>query len=163
GENLEKKGLELLVRAVDLVDEEHDGPGCRDRLEQRARQEEIPREESVGLVPENRDRRLEVRCCREDLTGLVAQELSGEQLLAVRPLVQRLRLVEAFVALEADQRGRVESRPELGDLRLADAGRPFEQKRLAEALREEQRRRDVGTAHEPRRRELLDDRVRGDL
>ncbi len=39
----------------------------------------------------------------EKLADLVAQDLRIEQLLAVLPLVQRARLVEPAVALQADQ------------------------------------------------------------
>src|SRR6185312_16804365 len=54
------------------------------------------------------------------------------ELLAVVPLVQRLRLVEALVALQAHQLAAEEARERLRQLRLADAGRPLDQHGLAE-------------------------------
>src|SRR5262249_25592489 len=74
--------------------------------------------------------------------GLLGR-LDREQLLAVVPLVQRLGLVEALVALEADQRAVEVARERLRQLRLADAGRPLDEDRLAQAggqVRDERRR-----------------------
>ena len=47
GEHLEQEGLELLVGAVDLVDQQHDRLVGVDRLEQRAADEEFGAEELV--------------------------------------------------------------------------------------------------------------------
>ena len=86
-EDLEQEGLELVVGAVDLVDEQHDGLLGGDRLQQRAADEELGAEELL-LV----DRAL--------LRGADVQQLAG-----VVPLVDGVRDVEALVALQADQPG----------------------------------------------------------
>ena len=61
--------------------------------------------------------------------------LDAQQLLLVVPLVQRLGLVEALVALEADQAGAEHLGHRLGQLGLAGAGRALDQDRLAAAGR----------------------------
>ena len=63
--------------------------------------------------------------------------LDPQQLLAVVPLVERLRLVEALVALQAHQPAAGGARERLGQLGLADARRALDQDRLAEPLGEE--------------------------
>ena len=50
GEDLEEKGLELFVRTVDLVDQQHRRRLLRDRLQQRPAQEERLREDLVLLL-----------------------------------------------------------------------------------------------------------------
>ena len=86
-EHLEQERLELLVRAVDLVDEEHDGLVRVDRLEERSADEELgPEELLLGH--------------RALLRGADVEELTR-----VVPLVDGVRDVEALVALEADQPG----------------------------------------------------------
>ena len=59
------------------------------------------------------------------------------------PLVERGVLVEALVALQADQLGVVHGGERLGHLGLADAGLAFEQQRPLEELHQPQRGRDV--------------------
>src|SRR4051794_30794207 len=119
-QELEQERLELVVRAVDLVDEQHDGTVVLDRLEQRAAQQEPAREQ----------------------LALVDAALGGaqrEELARVVPVVQRLVDVDALVALEADQ-PRAGGRGErLGDLRLPDARLALDQQRLAELGGEEDR------------------------
>ena len=77
---------------------------------------------------------------------LVAAGLDPQQLLAVVPLVDRLGLVEALVALQADQLAAGGARERLGQLGLADPRRALDQDRLPEPLGEEgdQRRGLVG-------------------
>ena len=141
-EHLEQERLELLVGAVDLVDQQDDRLVGVDRLEQRPPDQELrPEELLLG------DRAL--------LRGA-----DVEQLARVVPLVDGVRDVEPLVALEPDQ-PRVERRRErLRRLRLADAGLALEQHRLLEREREEERRREpavrevVGLAK--RRLELVD-------
>ena len=72
----------------------------------------------------------------QHVADLVLQDLGVEQLLAVFPLVQRLRLVQPLVALHADQREVEERGDRLGELGLADAGRAFHQDRLLQVLGE---------------------------
>src|SRR5205085_3049452 len=70
--------------------------------------------------------------------------LDAQQLLLVVPLVDGLRLVEALVALQADEARAGRGRGRLGELRLADACRPFDEHRLAEPVGKEDDARDVG-------------------
>src|SRR5215470_2873504 len=63
---------------------------------------------------------------------LVAVGLNAQQLLLVVPLVQRLGLVEALVALQPDEVGAQRLRQHLADLGLAGAGRAFDQQRPLE-------------------------------
>jgi hypothetical protein len=62
--------------------------------------------------------------------------LDPQQLLLVVPLVQRLGLVEALVALQPDQAGAVHLRHRLGQLGLAGAGGALDEDRLAEPVGE---------------------------
>ena len=71
-------------------------------------------------------------------------DLDAEQLLLVVPLVQRLGLVEALVALEPDQPGAGDLGDRLGELGLADAGRSLDQDRLLEPVGEEDHTGDAG-------------------
>ena len=70
-----------------------------------------------------------------------AAGLDAEQLLLVVPLVERPRLVETLVALQPDQVGARRARHRLGQLGLADPGRPLDQQRLLQRAREVGRRR----------------------
>ena len=72
----------------------------------------------------------------EHFAELVLQDLGVEQLLGVFPLIERLGLVEAFVALQADHLQAAPGRDRLGKLGLADAGRAFDQDRLLDLLRQ---------------------------
>ena len=123
-EDLEQERLELLVRAVDLVDQEHDRLVRVDRLEQRPADQELRAEELVLG-----DRSL--------LRGADVEELAR-----VVPLVDGVRDVEALVALEPDQPGAERRRERLRGLGLPDTRLAFEQERLLEREREEQRRRE---------------------
>ena len=141
-EHLEQERLELLVGAVDLVDQQHDRLVGLDRLEQRAPDQELGAEE-LGLV----DRSL--------LRGADVQQLPR-----VVPLVDGVRDVEALVALEADQPRAERLRDRLRGLGLADPRLAFEQQRLLELQREEERRRQPAVvrydAPRERRLELVD-------
>ena len=63
---------------------------------------------------------------------LVRIGLDAKQLLLVVPLVKGLGFVEALVALEPDQPPIGDRGQGLGQLGLADAGRPFDQHRLGQ-------------------------------
>ena len=129
GQELEQEGLELLVGAVDLVDQQHRRLLAPDRGEQRPLQQ-IALREDVLL----------------DRVGILADALArldGEQLALIVPLVERGVLVEALVALQADQLGAVHGGERLGDLGLADAGLAFEQQRPLEEFHQPQRGREV--------------------
>ena len=125
-EHLEQEGLGLDLDPVDLVDEQHDRLVGADRLEQRTGQQERLGED-VGL-----DRR--------PVRLVLTVGLDPQQLLLVVPLVQRLGLVEALVALQPDQPRAGDLGHGLGQLGLAHAGRPLDQHRLLQP---------VGQVHDP--------------
>ena len=83
--------------------------------------------------------------------------LDGEQLALIVPLVQRGVLVEALVALQADQFGAVHGGERLCDLGLADARLAFEQQRALEELHQPQRGRDVAVGDVADRGEAVGD------
>ena len=85
GEHLEQERLELLVGAVDLVDQQHDRLVRVDRLEQRPPDQELGAEELVLRH------------------GPLLRRADVEQLARVVPLVDRVRDVEPLVALQPDQ------------------------------------------------------------
>ena len=120
GEHLEQECLELLVRAVDLVDQQHDVLVRVDRLEQRPPDQELRAEELVFG-----DRAF---LCGADV----------EELARVVPLVDGVCDVEALVALQPDQASAERAGERLGRLCLADSGFPLEQHGLLEREREEQ-------------------------
>ena len=86
GEHLEQKRLELLVRAVDLVDQEQHALLGLDRLEHGPPDQELAAEQ-LGLVD-----RARLRCA------------DVQQLAGVVPFVDRVGDIEPLVALQADQR-----------------------------------------------------------
>ena len=107
GEQLEQERLEVVVGAVDLVDQQHRRPraGVLERAQQRPADQVVGAEQVVLGEPL--------------VVGL--REPDAQQLAGIVPLVQRLGGVDAVVALQPDQR-RVEDRRErLGRLGLADA------------------------------------------
>ena len=129
-QDLEQVRLELLVGAVDLVDEQDRGDAvvALERLEQWPADEEVRAEDVVGA----------------GVLGLAArlEQPDLEHLARVVPLVHRRVDVEALVALQPDQ-ARAERRGEdLGELGLADARLALEQQRAAELQRQEDGRRE---------------------
>ena len=92
---------------------------------------------------------------------LVFQQLGVEQLFAVLPFVQRLRFVQAFVALQADQRHVEKLRHAFGQLGLADTGRAFDEDRFFEVEAEIKGGRDLAAGDVVDRREALCDPVDG--
>ena len=124
-EHLEQERLELLVGAVDLVDQEHDRLVGVDRLEQRPADQELGPEQLVLG------------------DGAFLRRADVQQLARVVPFVDGMGDVEAFVALEPDQPGAGGNRERLGGLGLADAGLALEQQRLLEREREEERSREA--------------------
>ena len=136
-EDFEQERLELRLRLVDLVDEQDDGIGGLDGLQQRPRREEAMREEGVVLARDPGDRIRQRRRVGDQLADALAQQLGVEELLGVLPLVQRLALVEPFVALQANQPPVGDLGQRLGQLGLADARRAFDEHRPSHALRQE--------------------------
>ena len=123
-EHLQQERLELLVGAVDLVDQQHHRLVGVDRLEQRPPDQELGAEQLLL-----RDRALLRRADVQELARVV-------------PLVDRVRDVEPLVALKADQPRGERRRERLRRLGLPDAGLALEQHGLLEREREEERRRE---------------------
>src|SRR5213592_4059784 len=110
-----------VVLLIDLVDQQHHGVGRPNGGKQRAREQEVLREDILlDLVP----------------VPLIGVRLDAEQLLLVVPLVERLRLVEPFVALKARQPVPGDRRDCLSERRLPDAGRPLAQDGLLQPVGE---------------------------
>ena len=135
GEHLEQEGLELLVGAVDLVDQEHDGLVGVDRLEQRPADQELGPEQLVLG------------------DGSLLRGADVQQLARVVPLVDGVRDVEPLVALQPDQPRAGRGRERLRGLGLADARLALEQQRLLEREREEERGREAAVGQVVRRPE----------
>ena len=123
-QQLQQYRFERLVGAVDLVDQQHHRFRRAHGLKQRARREKALREEDALLRADALHRLLRSAGVGDDLADLLAQDLGVEQLLAVVPLVECLRLVLALVALQSQQPPPGRRRQCLGQLRLADARRP---------------------------------------
>ncbi len=142
GEQLEQEALELLVGAVELVDEQHRRPLVAgvDGLQQRPLEQELLAEDVTGDPP-------------GPLAG-VAAGLDLEQLPRVVPLVDRLAEVEALVALEADERRQERPAQDLGDLGLAHPRLALEEQRLLHPEGQEKagRQPGVGDVVVPRQR-----------
>ena len=127
GQHLQQQTLDFDVGLVGLVDQQHGGLGAPDRGQQRPRQQEFLGEHvGLGLIP------------------VVGAGLDTQDLLGVVPLVERAGLVDALVALQADQSGSGGLRDGAGQFGLADSGRAFHQQRLAEPVGEENRGRGGG-------------------
>jgi hypothetical protein len=112
-EELEQEGLELVVGAVDLVDQQDDRALVQQRLEQRPAQQE-----ALGVE------------------RLLLASAQMQELARVVPVVESVVEVDALVALKPDQVGAGGPRERLSDLGLADAGLTFEQQRLLEGGRQ---------------------------
>jgi hypothetical protein len=135
-QDLEEHRLELLIGLVDLVDQQHDRFGGGDRLQQRPGEQELLGED----VPHHLSGRVLVcECGRGRVCGRpliqAALGVDAEQLLAVVPLVQRLGLVEALVALQADQLAPCRPRERLRQLGLPNPRRALYQHGLSQPLR----------------------------
>jgi hypothetical protein len=128
-EQLKQKGLELLVGAVDLVDEQDRRRRTADGGEERSFEQVFFREDVLL-----------------DAVGGLAYPLArldGEELALIVPLVERRVLVEALVALKPDELAFVHASERLGDLGLAHAGLALEEKRPLEEIHQPQRHRKV--------------------
>src|SRR5581483_3145014 len=153
-QDFQQKRLELGVRLVDLVDQEDARVLRADGAQQRPRQDEAVAEEDVVLARDPVDRLAERTRAADHLADLVLQDLRVEKLLRVLPLVEGLRLVEALVALEANQLVAERAGQHLRELRLADAGGSLDEDRLPHLRREVDDRpdrvaRDVLSGREP--------------
>ena len=125
GEQLEQVSLELLVGAIDFVDQQDRRPVARllDGAEQRPLDQERVREE-LAL------RRPRIQRVR------TFEQSNLENLPRVVPLVDGVADVEALVALQANQLRAERGGEDLGHLGLADARLAFEKQRPLQAQRE---------------------------
>ncbi len=129
GQKLEQKRFELLVGAIDFVDQQHRRRGAADGGEERPFQQ-IFFGKNVLF----------------DRVGIFADAFAGfdgKELALIVPFVERGVLIEAFIALQPDQLGAVHGGQRLADFGLADAGFAFKQQRALEELHQPQRRRDI--------------------
>ena len=149
-EHLEEEGLELLVGAVHLVDQQHGGlrAGMLERLQQRPLDEVLAGEERLLL----------------QARALGLGHPDAEQLARVVPLVEGLGRIDALEALQPDERRAQHAGQRLGGLGLADARLALEQQRLGKPHGAEQRRGQALLGEVVVLGELRDERVRiGDL
>jgi hypothetical protein len=120
--DFEEERLELLVAAVDLIDEQHGLARGADRAQQRALEEKRLTED--------------LRFALADRLSRAFTELDVQQLLRVIPFVQRRAGVEALVALQAYQLGVENSGEHLGDFSFPNARRIFDEERFVQGHRE---------------------------
>src|SRR5258707_10947626 len=124
-QQFEQERLELVVGTVDLVDQQHRRRGPPDRGQQRPFQQIFFRKnlvlDGVGI--------------------LAAMRLDREQLPLVIPFIERGRLIQALIALQADQLGRMRRGQRFCHFGLADARFTFEQQRTPEQLHQRDRGR----------------------
>ena len=158
-QDLQQEGLEGLVALVDFVDQQHRAAGLPQGLQQRARLQEGLGEEQVAHAVQPVHGRFHGGGAFQALAHPVLQDLGVEQLFAVLPLVQRLALVEALVALHADQRQVEQGRGAERQLGLADPGHAFHQDRLLQVLGHEQRGGDAARGDVAHVGQAFDDRI----
>ena len=125
GEHLQQERLELLVGAVDLVDEQHGRPVAvgGDRLQQRAA-------DQIRLAEQLLVDRLDATAC-----GL--SQLDAQELFRVVPLIERVGGVQPLVTLKTNEVGLEHGGQHLAQLRLADTGLALQEERLAQLRSEE--------------------------
>ena len=123
-EQLEQEGLELLVGAIDLVDEQH-------------RRDEVLVVDGVEQRPPEKKLGAEDLALRQVAVGGLVQQADVQQLARVVPLVHSVREVDALVALEPNQPRPQHVRHDLGRLGLADARLALDEERLLQLQAEE--------------------------
>ena len=129
GQEFEQERLELLVGAIDFVDQQHRRALAPDRGEQRALEQIVFRED--------------LRLDRVDAGAGAFARLDGEQLALIVPFIERRIGVEALVALHADELAAVHVGERLGDLGLADARLALDQQRALQMIHHPQRGRKI--------------------
>ena len=146
GKDLEQECLELLVGAVDLVDEQHrrDRVVVVDRVEQRPPQQEVRAEDS---------------CSARTRSSPSPSSRMCSSWRGVVPLVRGVGEVDALVALQADEASAESRRKRAGRLRLADTRLTLEKERLVDPHRDKDRRGETAVAQVVVRAEQVDDRV----
>ena len=145
-ENFEKKRFELLIRFIDLVDEQHGAVLLAERREERARFEKLLGEKHVVEIADLLERFGDRLDSTQARAVRIFENLRVEELLAVLPLVQRLRFVEPLVTLHPNERKIEVVGGGARELRLPDAGRSFHEDRLAQVAGEIDGRRRLAIA-----------------
>ena len=138
GENLEEERFELRIGAIDLVDEKHDRLVAGERLQNGTRDEKAHAEERIARPRECQPVACFGECARAGgvCGDALAEKLRVEHLLGVVPLVKRFGLVEAFVALQANELSPERIGQRARQIGLADSGGALEQERASELDRE---------------------------
>ena len=143
GEQLEQERLELLIGPVDLVDQEHRRLFPADGGEQGPFEEVFLGEhmllDRVGV-----------------LAGAFAR-LDGEELALIVPLVEGGVLIQALVALQADELGLVQLGERLGDRRLAHPRLAFQQQWALQEIHQPDRHGQIPVGHIASRFQALGD------
>ena len=129
GKDFQEIGLEFLIGAVDLVNEENDGIFRLDGFEQGAAQQIVLLKNVVLAL----------------LGGqiLALGNLDGQELPLIVPFVNGGGDIETLVALKPDQPPAGDLGHRLADLRLADARFAFQQQRAVQFPHEGDRRRQL--------------------
>ena len=91
---------------------------------------------SSGRVSRKSSQKMSSSTSSQVCRPVAALGLDAQELLLVVPLVERLGLVEALVALEADEAGAGHLGDRLGQLGLAGAGRALDEDRLLQPVGE---------------------------
>ncbi len=141
-QHFQQKCFELGIRPVDLVDQQDGRLLAQDGFQQRALQQKAHREEDIFLLRQPVGGSSQAFDPGKGLLQLIAQQLGVQELLGVFPLVERLGLIQPFVALQADQLAPGGAGDGFGQLGLAYARRAFRQQRFAQLLAEEHDRGD---------------------
>ena len=132
GENLQQQGFELGVGLVDLVDQQHRAFALLHGFKQRSGFEELRRIEHVADAVQAGHGFGQALRALKYIAQLFLEHLGVQQLFAVLPLVQGFGLVQALVALQAQQGQVQQPGGGLGQLRLADPRRTLDQHGFAQ-------------------------------
>src|SRR5262245_4581889 len=119
------------------------------------------REEGIGLAGDAGDGIGERRSIRDQLADALAQELRVEELLGVLPLVERLALVQPFVALQTKEPPARDVGQRLRQLGFAHARRSLDEHGAAHALGEKHHGGDAAVGDVPGVLEVLLDVLDG--
>ena len=156
-EYLEQEGLEFLIGTVNFVDQQNRWPRRYDGLQQRPRQQKMAREESALLMLQVGHRLIQGIGVGQQASQPFLEHLHVEQLFTVLPLVQRLRLIQPLVTLQANELPPGGVCQHLRQLRFADSGRPFNEQRTLQLRHQVNGGGNVLAAHVVGAAERLDD------
>ena len=126
----QQKGFKFRIRLVHLVHQQNHRRFRGYGLQQRTGLDKTFGKKGVLLGCDAVGRLTECRGIIDEGVNFFLHDLCIEQLLGILPLVQRLGLIQAFVALQADQLPLKACGHGLGQLCLAHAGRTFHQNGL---------------------------------